>query len=322
MWQFKIFWVQNIRELLWRKLVFGKQLFERAPNTEFLELYFWGTLGVALKSLTPLLLNFQQYRPSPTRLTWACPSSRRTQRTGPAEPIQSGRRVGPLDTRQHAWIPRKITVRSPHPCHCAVGPCRRVWIRFLRHVTFLPFLFLPPTRSRRACRRRQPPLPPGPAWQRARRLQVKAYPPATPSSPDPHVSLTRRHAFALPPPESFPAFSLAASRCRLRLLLGYIAASRGEGDRPNQQPSSSLCPQEHRRRRIGYFCCFWARRSSRRRSVCPQLFSHLVVSLVSIYIIPARNSVRFFLVRLHKFRDTCGVCRSMNFACYHHHHRA
>jgi hypothetical protein len=47
MWQFKIFWVQNIRELLWRKLVFGKQLFERAPNTEFLGLYFWGTLGVA-----------------------------------------------------------------------------------------------------------------------------------------------------------------------------------------------------------------------------------------------------------------------------------
>ena len=44
----KYFWVQNIRELLWRKLVFGKQLFKRAPNTEFWELYFCGTLGVAL----------------------------------------------------------------------------------------------------------------------------------------------------------------------------------------------------------------------------------------------------------------------------------
>jgi len=40
--------MQNIRELLWRKLVFGKQLFKRAPNTEFWELYFCGTLGVAL----------------------------------------------------------------------------------------------------------------------------------------------------------------------------------------------------------------------------------------------------------------------------------
>jgi hypothetical protein len=43
----KYFWVQNIGELLWRKLVFGKQLFKRVPNTEFWGLYFWGTLGVA-----------------------------------------------------------------------------------------------------------------------------------------------------------------------------------------------------------------------------------------------------------------------------------
>jgi hypothetical protein len=31
----KYFWVQNIRELLRRKLVFRKQLFKRASNTEF-----------------------------------------------------------------------------------------------------------------------------------------------------------------------------------------------------------------------------------------------------------------------------------------------
>jgi hypothetical protein len=145
---------------------------------------------------------------------------------GPAGPVRphipSGRRVGPMarvDTTQ-------IWRSARRPESLRGGPCR--WCGWDSVPSLRCFLSSLP-------RARDAQVGGGNRLPRARmaavrRLQVKAYPPANSSSPGPHVSLTRRHAFS--PTRIHPCL-LAALRC-LRLL-GYIAASRG-WERPNQQP--------------------------------------------------------------------------------------
>lgn len=184
-------------------------------------------------------------------------------------------RGGPPDARQHAWIARKHHGPLVNPGHCSVGPAAGWcvgWIRFLRRFAF--FLFFP-----------SPPLPvarardaqvaatvtrPGPAWQRAWCVQVKAYPRAGPANSTPGPAWQPDSAPRVCP-SRLPSWLLPSRR-----LLGYISASRGEGERPNQHPppTGNIAGRDRL-----HICAASGRRSSRRRSVCPTLLPPCCLSI-------------------------------------------
>lgn len=175
-----------------------------------------------------------------------------------------------------------------------------------RCFSFRPLLF-PPSHAHALATRRSKAATacPGPTWQLAWRLEVKAYPPAIYSSPGPHVGLTSPPRVC--PHTNLPSCLVAALRC-LRLL-GYIAAIRGRGTAKPAAVAAhrSIAARDRLATRAASL-----RRSSRRRRrlVCPTLPPCCLVSL----------PVRFFLFGFPEFRGAwmwLEFCDFLIFAYYY-----
>jgi hypothetical protein len=193
-----------------------------------------------------------------------------------------------------------------------------VWARFGSFVALLSsFSSLPlPVARARDAQVAATVTRPGPAWQRAWCVQVKAYPRAGPANSTPGPAWQ---------PDSAPrvcSSRLPSWLLPSRRLLGYISASRGEGERPNQHPppTGNIAGRDRL-----HICAASGRRSSRRRSVCPTLLPPFVslykyLRVIRLDLLFCSTSLGVHLMRVDRwfllvivvveFYGWCVICRS------------